>query len=106
MTGFTDLFIAIKPTNAGNYAIEAVMGPADVSFANLNPVDAASGLAASHVVNNAGDDFSSILNDTASALTADVWNILWFLEVLKTKSYCNLRLLITVVDLPILKQHL
>ena len=30
MTGFTNLFIAIKPSNGGNYAIEAVMGPDDI----------------------------------------------------------------------------
>ena len=38
MTGFSSLFIAIKPTNGGNYAVKAVMGPDTVSFANLNPV--------------------------------------------------------------------
>ena len=30
MTGYQDLFIAIKPTNGGNYAISAVMGPDDL----------------------------------------------------------------------------
>ena len=27
MTGFSDLFIAVKPSNGGAYAIQAVMGP-------------------------------------------------------------------------------
>ena len=44
MTGFRSLLIAIKPTNGGNVAINAVMGPADVSFANLSPVNAAASL--------------------------------------------------------------
>ena len=44
MTGYRDVLIAIKPTNGGDCAIEAVMGPADVSFANLNPVNAATTL--------------------------------------------------------------
>ena len=28
MTGYSDLLLAIKPSNGGNYKIEAVMGPA------------------------------------------------------------------------------
>ena len=40
MTGYSDILVAVKPSNAGNYACTAIMGPADVSFANLNPVDA------------------------------------------------------------------
>ena len=27
MTGYKDIFIAIKPTNGGSYAVTAVMGP-------------------------------------------------------------------------------
>ena len=41
MTGYEDIFIAIKPTNGGNVKIDAVIGPDTVSFANLSPVDAA-----------------------------------------------------------------
>ena len=44
MTGYTNLFIALKPTNGGSYALTAVMGPDDVSFANLSPVNAAATL--------------------------------------------------------------
>ena len=44
MTGYKDIAIAIKPSNGGNYAIVAVMGPDDVSFANLKPVNAAATL--------------------------------------------------------------
>ena len=73
MTGYNDLFLAIKPTNGGNYLLESVMGPDSLSFANLKPVNAAAGLRGMP----AGDDpatFSNFVNDTES-LTADVWNI-------------------------------
>ena len=30
MTGYSDIFIAIKPSNGGNYNISAVMGPDDL----------------------------------------------------------------------------
>ena len=38
MTGFTDLTIAIRPTNGGNVALQAVMGPDSQSYANLSPI--------------------------------------------------------------------
>ena len=43
MTGFSDLFIALKPSRGGNYAITSVMGPDTTPFANLTPVAAAKG---------------------------------------------------------------
>jgi len=72
MTGYNDIFVAVKPTNAGNYEIASVMGPDSNSFANLSPVDAATGLRG-----NRGFDqgFSDLLIDSADSLTADVWNI-------------------------------
>ena len=73
MTGYNDLFIAIKPTNGGNYAISAVMGPDSVSFANLSPVNAAATLIECTVSD--GSDFTDGFVDTAQSLTADVWNI-------------------------------
>jgi hypothetical protein len=74
MTGFTDMFIAIKPTNAGNYAITAVMGPDSNSFANLSPVNAAATLRyANGFVDN--QTMGEVVADGTEALTADVWNI-------------------------------
>ena len=74
MTGFNDIFIAIKPTNGGNYAIAAVMGPDTENFANLRPVNAAAVLRG----NRAGTQLASdLLFDTAESLTADVWNIFY-----------------------------
>ena len=77
MTGFNDIQIAIRPTNGGNFAIEAVMGPDTDSYANLSPVNAASTIR----INNQTDSnsnsgvFYDALADSAEALTADVWNI-------------------------------
>ena len=41
MTGFTDIQLALKVTNGGNFALKAVMGPDTESYANLKPVNAA-----------------------------------------------------------------
>ncbi len=77
MTGYQDIFIALKPTNAGNYAIEAVMGPDTYSYGNLTPVNAAAGLKWIWPVDTTGQVsvFQPALLDSAEALTADVWNI-------------------------------
>lgn len=80
MTGFNDIFIAIKPTNGGNYKIKAIMGPDTQRFANLNPVNPAAALRG----NRAGTQVASdLLFDTAEALTADVWNIFFIGQNLK-----------------------
>ena len=85
MTGFEDLFIAIKPSNSGNYAVEAVMGTDTEPFANLTPVDAASSLFGS-LESRLGDiTFDRLFKDSAQALTADVWNIFIFQERLKSQ---------------------
>lgn len=75
MTGFRSLFIAIKPTNGGDYLIRAVMGPDTERFANLEPVNPGSLLKFSN--NNRVSDTSleKVLNDAAESCTADVWNI-------------------------------
>ena len=77
MTGYKDIFLAIKPTNGGNYAIKGVMGPDTNSFANLSPVDSNTLLKGSNALEGQGDDFNSLLSDSAQALTADVWNIFY-----------------------------
>ena len=76
MTGFTSVQIAIKPTNGGNYAINAVMGPDSNSYANLSPVNPAASLRGAWLGRN--DQSSTcydLFNDTGEALTVDVWNI-------------------------------
>jgi len=72
MIGYKDIFIAIKPSNGGNYAILAVMGPDSVSFANLNPVNAATTL---RIWEDQSATSESAVNQSAESLTADVWNI-------------------------------
>jgi len=74
MTGFSDLFIAIKPTNGGNFALEAVMGPATNAFANLRDVNAAVVLKGWPFGDNAAS-MENLFADSSEALTADVWNI-------------------------------
>jgi len=77
MTGFTSLYIALKPTNGGNYAIDAIMGPDSNSFANLSPVNAATALRGSLPTPSVtgGGLINLLFNDNAESLTANVWNI-------------------------------
>jgi len=75
MTGYQDLFIAIKPSNGGNCAIVAVMGPDSTSFANLDPVNAAAALKGAGDTGAHRNEMELLLSDSAETLTADVWNI-------------------------------
>jgi len=77
MTGYSDLFIGLKGTNGGNYAIEAVMGPDSLSFANLSPVKAASVLRGGGFPAMSGDDLDNVLVDGAESITADKWSIFY-----------------------------
>jgi len=72
MGGFVDLFIAIKPSNGGNYAITAVMGPDTNTFSGLEPVASARGLRGTR---NEGQVISDLLIDTAEDCQSDLWNI-------------------------------
>lgn len=77
MTGYRDIFIAVKPTNGGNYAMSAVMGPDSNSFANLSPVNSAAELRFCGGFQADGDQYTDVLDDSAESLTADVWNIFY-----------------------------
>ena len=81
MTGYRDIQIAIKPTNGGNYAIDAVMGPDSNSYGGLSPVNPAEPIRANE--NTTGKGFDKVLSDTAETMTVDVWNILLIKNVLK-----------------------
>ena len=89
MTGFSSLFIAIKPSNSGNFKIESVMGPDTTPFANLTPVNAAAGLKKINIGQNA---FALAVDDSAEALAA-VWNIFAIYDVLANQK--NLQFKIT-----------
>jgi len=81
MTGFTDIQIMIKPTNGGNYAIDAVMGPNTISYANLSPVNSGEFIRGNE--NTVGKGFDKVLSDASETMTVDVWNILVIRNVLK-----------------------
>lgn len=90
MTGFSDLFIALKPSATGNFAISAVMGPATYPFANLAPVNAAAILKGnSSFVPSTTDN---LFVDTSEALTADVWNIFAIQNRLKDQKLLQFKL--------------
>ena len=74
MTNFNDLFIAIKPSNGGNYAIQAVMGPDTYPYANLSPVAAARPLRGT--TSTTPTAFVTALIDGAEDCQTDLWNIL------------------------------
>ena len=76
MTGYRDIQVAIKPSNGGNYAFIAAMGPDTVSYANLNPVNPAADLRG-NLPQQAPQDFTDLFSDGAEALTANVWNIFY-----------------------------
>jgi len=71
MTGFNDVTLAIKPTITGNYALIAVMGGDDY-YANLTPPNGGATLIMQDIITT---NFERVLDVSAEALTADVWNI-------------------------------
>jgi len=75
MTGFRDLFIAIRPSNGGAFQINAVMGPDSVSFANLSPVNAAALLRGNYGRREGGQVMQDLFKDSGETLIVDVWNI-------------------------------
>ena len=83
MTGFNDIQLAIRPTNGGNFAIAAVMGPDTNSYANLSPVNAAAPLKGNYP--GISSNIEELLNDAAESLTADVWNIFYFNNMLENQ---------------------
>ena len=74
MTGFKSIFIAIKVTNGGSYATQAIMGTDTQPFANLTPVDAAVALKGT-AAQGTPVDLENLYSDAAQTFTADVWNI-------------------------------
>jgi len=80
MTGYSDIFVAIKSTQTGNYRMRAVMGPDSLSFANLDPVDPGTLF---RIVISTQSDFSDAVNDAVEVITADVWEIFMIQNRLK-----------------------
>jgi len=90
MTGFNDIQLAIRPTNGGNFAITAVMGPDTDSYANLSPVDAAATLMISLPTDT--QEFKAAFTDAAQALTANVWNIFYIANNLKNQKLLQFKI--------------
>jgi len=89
LTGYQDIFIAIKPTEAGNYRIQAVMGPDTGTFANLTPVNAAADLRG-NLIDTA--TINDLFFDSAEALVANVWNIYPIQNVLKNQKLLQFKI--------------
>lgn len=92
MTGFASIFIAIKPSNGGNYRIDAVMGTDTEPFANLAPVNAAAILKGDRSYASTGTGFQNLVSDTSEALTADVWNIFIITNTLNNQKNMQFKL--------------
>jgi len=93
MTGYKDLFLGIKPSTGGAYAIVAVMGPDSNSYANLSPVNAAAALRGSlEVAGSVADEVKNLFSDSAEALTADVWNIFYIGNALKNQKLLQFKI--------------
>jgi len=91
MTGFRDVFIGLKPTNAGNCAITAVMGPDSNSFANLSPVDAAATLKG-NFPQSSPNDFTNLFIDSGEPMIADVWNIFSLVTILANQKLLQFKI--------------
>jgi len=91
MTGYNDIFIALKVSNGGGFAITAVMGPEQYPFANLTPVNAASNITTSNP-SATGNGLADAFNDSAQALTADVWNIFLIPNELKRQKVLQFKI--------------
>jgi len=89
MTGFNDLFLAIKPTQSGNLRIDAVMGPDTERFANLSPVLAGYSLKGTIPGDNA---MRVLFLDATEAVVADVWNILFLAGQLKEQKLLQFKI--------------
>ena len=74
MTGYRDIFIAIKDTRGGPMAIAAVMGPNTNYFANLTPIDPAA-LVRGNLPQDNMSDFENLFSESAQSCNVDVWNI-------------------------------
>jgi len=75
MTGFDNIFIALKVSRAGSYQITAVMGPDTNRFANLNPIAPAVTLRGNW--NGIGNehDLETLFHESGETINENVWYI-------------------------------
>ena len=91
MTGYNDLFIAIKVGNGGNFGVQAVMGPDTYPFANLSPVNAAA-LLKGNGYEAHRRSMENLFSDGSEAMTGDVWNIFFLNSVLADQKLVQFKL--------------
>ena len=91
MTGFNDMFIAVKLSTGGNCRIEAVMGPDTTPFANLTPVAAARPLRG-NLFGQTMSEINNVLVDAAEDFQTDEWGILSIQNVLKNQKNMQFKL--------------
>ena len=75
MVGYRDLFIAVRPTNAGNVALTGVFAPDTFSFFNLSPTNAGQAIRGVKEAESGSGTVNNILYDGTETLVANVWNI-------------------------------
>ena len=92
MTGYSDIFIAFKPNNGGDCVLEAVMGPVEVPFGGLTPVNAAVLLKGDRSYASTGTGLQDLFKDTSETLTADVWNIFVITNTLANQANLQIKL--------------
>ena len=76
MTGFSSMYIAIKPNNTGNIALAAVMGPDTKPFANLTPVSSGDNFTRGLLVGTR-DDWGDIMTTSGVGVEQNAWNIIY-----------------------------
>ena len=89
MTGYTDLVIAMKPTNGGSYAYTAVMGQDTQPYANLSPVNPNTVIRI--IPEYSSDNFVDAMSDSYSQ-NADVWTIFHVLDRLRGQKNLQIRI--------------
>ena len=92
MTGFRDIFIAIKPEASSlDVAVRAVRGPDTVPTANLIGATAAITLEG-NLYGQSSNLFNSMLVDSSEVVTADGWTIFSIQDVLRNQPNIQFRL--------------
>jgi len=92
MTGFSDLMLAIKATNTGNYKIGAVMGPDSLSYANLSPIEPAV-LLKGFPIGDDPTDMSNLMDDAAEGIgTANTWLIFSIIGRMKNQKLLQFKI--------------
>jgi len=91
MTGFSDVTIAILPTNTGNVGMQAVMGSDGTNrYANLTPLNNAAILKGE--IDHTSSTLENLFVDSAEALTADVWNIFLIKDTLRNQKLLQFKI--------------